>query len=113
MKHCDAAGVKRSPFLSNMSQGALCSVVEEYYGIPQSQVNLGPQNYFMFGFRFFFKKMFCAASFPKVGVVKSVNGLTIEEVEGKDVFIVVSKRKPQGRANLFWVRTVRWSLRRR
>jgi len=29
MKHCDAAGVKRSPFLSNMSQRALCSVVED------------------------------------------------------------------------------------
>ena len=52
----------------------------------------------MFGFRFF-QKMFGAKFFPKVGVVKTIDGLTLDNVDGKDVYIVVSKKKPQGCAN--------------
>ena len=43
--------------------------------------------------------MFGASFFPKVGVVKAINGLTMDNVEGKDVYIMVSKKKPQGCAN--------------
>ena len=65
MKHCDSAIVKKSPFKSNMSQGALCSVVEDYFPLSSAQLSGGPINYFMFGFCFF-QKMFGANFFPRL-----------------------------------------------
>jgi len=81
-----------------MTQGQLCTVINEYLPSDLKDGNGTIDKYYRFGIKYL-KSIFRVRMFPKVKVVMGTGGLNYQDLEGKDVVISVTETKPTGSAH--------------